>query len=246
MLLTILFIYLIYCNRAYLIEHFLSVKMFWNKDAHQAIAVSKNYFYAISNKSISKCDKITGKVVKRYKSDDSNMHLNSGTIIGSQLFCANNPKNFNSIVVFSKNLRIIKSFDIDIKNGSLTWIDINDGKWFGMVAFYKNQVHKTHLVQFNIANNKLIIKKKWFFPTSVTKRFYPYSCSGGSFKDNFLYCTGHDKKEIYVMSVVPNKQLLKHVKTIKSYSTGQGIDFDGNYLYGIHRKKKLVIAQLLK
>ncbi len=62
--------------------------------ATQGVAVDENYFYAISNTRIVKCDKETGKEIAKWQADRNIKtqqhfrHLNSGTVVDGQLFCA--------------------------------------------------------------------------------------------------------------------------------------------------------------
>ena len=65
------------------------------------------------------------------------------------------------------------------------------------------------------------------------------SNSGGSWGDNgYLYCTGHDKEELYVMKLPTSGYTLQHVKTIPTTIHGQGIAIDRTV------KNKLVIYGL--
>lgn len=252
-------------------EPFTSINKFFNSDATQAVAIGQKHFYAISNKSISKCKKSDGQIIDRWVSSIESMHLNSGVIVGKYLLCANNPPfenikishekhlkrpitNIDTIEIFNhKTMEHVRTIYIKMSGllrlGSFTWIDFYEDNWWGAFAFYGNFAKYTTLVRFTIdwKNDKIKILEKWEFPKKIIKNFYPYSNSGCSIKDDIFYCTGHDKKEIYLMKFDKNRLLYSN--TIPSKNTGQGISWDRytdkNILYTIDRKNKMVIAQSL-
>jgi hypothetical protein len=85
----------------------------------------------------------------------------------------------------------------------------------------------------------------WVFPNDVLKRFDPDSCSGGGFgPDGFLYCTGHDRGEVYRLTFPKAGPTLRLSQTLLAPITGQGIawDMENKQLYGIDRKRKQVVV----
>lgn len=90
--------------------------------------------------------------------------------------------------------------------------------------------------------------ESWIFPEEIIQLFMPNSNSGAAFgRDGKLYCTGHDRQEIYIMEIPCTGFTLKHIKTIETPVPGQGIAFDHsekhkNIIYGIRRNENQVIV----
>jgi hypothetical protein len=62
-----------------------------------------------------------------------------------------------------------------------------------------------------------------------------------------LYCTGHDKTELYVMKLPASGHTLEHVKTIQTTIHGQGIAVDRSIkdrvvIYGLSDRKETSIV----
>ncbi len=226
------------------------IRRFQIDEAKQGVAVDRNHFYAISDKKIAKCEKENGQVIVTWKSPKSSpiKHLNGGLIHNGQLICTHNPEGSNAIILFeSKNLKLKRIQPLPHLKGSLTWISprINSkGEviWWGALAFYGKEVNQTRVVKFD-QNWKII--KSWSFPKQVTQRFYPNSNSGGTWgPNNLLYCTGHDKAEVYVLRVPSKESQLILIQILPVSSTGQGLAWDPElpHLYTINRKKREIIV----
>ena len=216
----------------------------------QAVAVDKEHFYVINNSTISRHNKKDESIDLQWDgTKDDIKHLNSGIVIKGKLYCANS--NYpavpmaSSIEIFdTKTLQHVgtHSFGIAVY-GSLTWIDYKDGKWWAGFAQYKGKgsnVGKdpgwTTVVKFNKNWQQ---EGAWIFPENIVKAFGTMSNSGGAWgKDGFLYCTGHDAAEFYVMKIPETGYTLRHIKTIAAPVHGQGIAIDHSV------KDKLVIYGL--
>jgi len=203
------------------------------KEATQGVISYGNYFYAIGTNTIGKYDKRTGKKLKTSKKFK---HLNGGIIKNNELYITHNPQGNNWIEIFDLNLDHLRTINMNKHNGSLTWIDYHNNKWWGSLSFYKNNLNKSRIVQFDSNWN---IIKKWEYPKELLNKFYPYSNSGGKFHNGLLFLTGHDKGEIYVIKINDKIDL---INIIKLPITGQGISSDGNYVYGINRTLKEVVV----
>lgn len=229
-------------------------------EAHQAVAVDKTSFFAITNRSIARYDKLTGERQAKWAAPDGSaiIHLNSGIVIDGKLYCANSnwPKSplKNSVEVFdATSLKHLQRIAFAETAGAINWIDRRNGSWWFVFAYYATEVGKTRLVRFN---EKWEALEEWTFPDSVLKRFSPNSNSGGAFgPGGRLFATGHDHPELYVLEL-PNKYLseknaaerntvLKHIATIAAPIAGQGIAWDpheSSRLYGIVRKEHKVVS----
>jgi len=227
--------------------------------AKQAVAVDNNYFYVINNSSITKHRKEDGKLIASWDGTQEGIltHLNSGIVIEGKLYCAhsNYPQEpmASSIEVFdTQTLEHIDNHSFGIMTGSATWIDSYQGYWWVGFAHYTGKgasegkdTRWTSVVKFNKAWQQV---ESWIFPKQVIEQFMPKSNSGGVIgKDGVLYCTGHDKAELYVMQIPDKGYTLQHLKTIPITIEGQGIALDLSMkdkvvFYGISRAGNTVIV----
>ena len=231
-------------------------------EAVQAVAIDDGHFYAISNSQIGKYDRNTGELQSRWQASDEYplTHLNSGIVRDGRLYCAhsNYPKvpNTSSVEIWdTATLQHVGSHSFGIYEGSLTWIDWKDDSWWAVFAHYsgrqrddpKERGHEwTSLVRFDAQWRRL---EGWGFPAEVLARFAPNSCSGGVWgPHNALYCTGHDHKEVYRLTLPKAGSTLILTGTLPAPFTGQGIAWDrsGGEFWGIDRPKRQVIAGRLK
>lgn len=224
-------------------------------EAVQGVAVGANHFYAIANRSIGKYDRRTGAVVRRWvsTSDLPLTHLNSGVVIDGRLYCAHSnypaePEASSVEVWDTSTLEHVDSHSFGIYEGSLTWVDKKDDAWWAVFAHYRRagrspSNRRTTLIKFDSNWRRL---SGWTFPDTILKRLSPNSCSGGSWgPDGFLYCSGHDRGELYRFSLPRSGSILRHVGTVSLSITGQGVAWDrstGNQISGIDRPKRQVIV----
>ena len=233
------------------------VSRFKAQEAHQGVAVDGEYVYAIGTKSIGKYEKESGTLIKRWRSspEEPIIHLDSGVVVEGLLYCAHS--NYPQIPMTSSveiwdtdTLKHIGSHSFGIAPGSCTWVDRYDGYWWAVFAHYEGKGGYpdkgndwTTLIKYD---DHLQPLESWVFPPDVLKRFAPYSCSGGSWgSDGFLYCSGHDRSELYVMQLPQAGSVLKLVRIIPSEINGQGIAFDRTspeILYGIKRSTTEVLS----
>ncbi|WP_157474635.1 hypothetical protein [Dyadobacter sp. Leaf189] len=233
------------------------------KEAKQAVAVDGGFFYVINNSTISKYSKKSNTLVKTWDGEkDGIKHLNSGVVIKGKLYCANT--NYpeipmaSSLEIFDVNsMEHIGSHSFGIApHGSLTWVDQKDGSWYAGFAHYGGKeasegrdVRWTSLVRFDMEWREL---ESWVFPKNLIALFTPKSNSGGGWgADGNLYCTGHDRAELYVLKLPKSGYTLEHVATIPAPIEGQGIAFDHTVkgtvvLYGIKRSENAVTVSEIK
>ena len=230
-------------------------------EATQAVAVDGAYFYAIGDDVIAKYAKSTGTLCKRWKaSDDVPLeHLNSGIVQDGKLYAAhsNYPHypDASSVEIWdTETLEHVDSHSFGIYEGSLTWIDWHDESWWAVFAHYTEKINDdpyakdarwTSLVRFDPQWHR---EAGWTFPEEVIARFQPDSCSGGTWESDRLYCTGHDRGELYELVRPEGGATLRLVRTIRVPITGQGIAWDRDEprtLYGIDRpRRQVVVARL--
>lgn len=228
-------------------------------EASQAVAVDGAYFYAIGNAAIGKYDKATGRLAARWEGqpDGPIAHLNSGVVLGSELYCAHSyyPRTpmESSIEVFDTERMVhIRSMPLPAGHGSATWVDYGDRAWWVAFAHYSERggepgkgSEATRLVRFN---NDWRQDKSFAFPKEVVARWGVMSSSGGTLTAKRVFSTtGHDARELYVLRVPRFGRTLGLRQIVGMESEGQGIAMDRaeRLLYGIQRRTREVLVSVL-
>lgn len=226
------------------------------EDARQGAVSDGRHLYAIDNAAISKIDPASGKVIARWQGDKALFkHMNSCISRGTQLICAasNYPEvpMTSSIETFDTvAMKHVASRSLGPGRGSLTWFDWHDGSWWACFANYGDKGgeagrdHRlTTLVRFD---RNFIEQGAWLFPADILERMAPYSSSGGAWaKDGYLYVTGHDRPELYVVALPEAGSTLRHIATMLIPTNGQAIAWDpkeSRRLWAIERSSKELVA----
>jgi len=229
-------------------------------EARQAVAVDSLYVYAIDNHTIGKYRKADGQKVGSWDYEELGIHhLNSGVVVGERLYCAhsNYPKvpMTSSIEIWDvRTIQHVGSHSFGIYEGSATWVDYHDGSWWVCFAHYGKRGSTpgkgpewTSVVRFD---TNWVRREAWVFPESVLERFRPYSASGGAWgPGNLLYCTGHDRPEVYALKLPRAGSTLKLKFALRATFPGQGIawdPFEPGVLYAIDRGRREVVVLRLK
>ena len=218
-------------------------------EARQGVAVGPRDLYAVANYRIARYDKTTGARRGYWAGDPKRFpHINSCAVIGGELVCA--ASNFpavpqaSSVEIFdARTLAHRRSVSLGQGIGSLTWVDRHDGAWWAMFANYDGKGgepardHRyTLLVRFDDAWRRT---ESWAMPASILERIAPMSISGGGWgPDGRLYLTGHDRRELYAVTLPKGGATLDHDATYGIVAEGQAIDWDERQpgiLYGITR-----------
>lgn len=218
-------------------------------EARQGVAVGAHDLYAIANSRIARYDKRSGAKRASWEGDKSRFpHLNSCAVIARDLVCALSSfpavPQWSAVEFFDPvTLRHRRSVALGNAPGSLTWIDRHDGAWWAMFANYDGKGgepgrdHRyTTLVRYDDDWRRT---QSWLLPASILDRIAPMSISGGGWgPDGRLYLTGHDRPELYAVTLPKGGAVLDHVGTIGIAAAGQAIDWDEakpGTLYGIDR-----------
>lgn len=235
------------------------VRRFRAPEATQAVAVDGHFFYAIANAEIGKYEKGTGGRVGGWKGPPGGpiTHLNSGLVIGHELYCAhsNYPHTpmVSSVEVFDTDRMLhLRSLALPSGLGSATWLAYADESWWVTFANYSGKGGEagkgsaaTRLVRLAADWRPA---QMWTFPGSVIARWGTMSSSGGTLAGSrVFYTTGHDAPEIYVVEVPRAGTELKLRTIIRTESQGQGLALDGaeRRLYSIQRRTGEVIVSVL-
>ncbi|MFC5408126.1 hypothetical protein ACFPMF_02305 [Larkinella bovis] len=238
------------------------IRRFQLKEVKQGVAVDASHFYVINNTSLTKHTKTDGKPVAVWRDTTGLLkHLNSGVVLDGKLYCvhSNYPEvpMLSSIEIFdTRTLHPIGTHSLGMLPGSATWADFYQGYWWVAFANYSNKSSAegrdnrwTMLVKFSKNWERL---ESWAFPPTVLQAFAPMSTSGGTWgKDGLIYCTGHDKPELYVLKLPDRGSTLQYLKTIPTVSEGQAFAIDRSVkdktvLYGITRNDNFVIVSEVK
>jgi len=235
-----------------------AVRQFKCLEAGQGAAVDATHFYAITNRRIGKYDKATGKLVAQWKDakDGPLRHMNAGVVVDGKLYCTHSTwpvKPWVSSVEIwdAATLKHIGNHSFGDFGGALNWVDWHDGHWWAVFVYYSRKegpehVRRTRLVKFDPQWRQLA---SWGFPEEVLKRFAPSSNSGGSFgPDGLLYCTGHDRYEMYVLRIPQLGSTLELVDILPVPFAGQAFVWDRTQdgtLWGIS-KGHVVEAKMIE
>lgn len=232
------------------------VRRFPVPDAFQGVAVNAHAFYAISNTQITKYDKASGRRLANWSDPSGDIvHLNSCAIRKAILVCAhsNYPDSptRSSIEIFDiATLKHVGHRSLGITPGALTWADWHEGAWWLCYATYGGFAQdpykagsSTTIVRYD---GRWRRRETWLFPTSVLNSFGAMSASGGAWgPGHYLYVTGHDRPELYVLRLPESGSVLRHVATIIIPGHGQAFGWDPtqpHILYSIDRALRAIIV----
>lgn len=226
------------------------------EEARQGVAADARYFYVNSNERIGKYDKRTGRRVAQWSGPKEQFpHMNSCTVDGKELVCA--ASNYPAVPMASvvevfdtRTMGHVRSTPLVPLPGSLTWLDRRGRDWYGAIANYDGRGgeagrdHRaTRLIRFDAQFRPTA---SWLFPASVLERFEPMSNSGGSWgADGYLYVTGHDRPELYVLRLPDAGTTLELVATLGISARGQAIAWDRSQkrvLWSVDRQTMSVVA----
>lgn len=239
------------------------VKQFDAYDAYQAVAVDADSFYAISNVRLTQHDKNTGRAVQQsgdnVEMSEPLIHLDSGVVLDGKLYAAHSnypgwPMTSSIEVWDVASMQHIDSHSLGVMLGSFTWLDRHEGEWWGTFANYDivqrgmaepyGKTSNTVMVQFD---DDFQVLQSWSLPAEILRRMSPMSNSGGSWgSDGYLYLSGHDDPEIYVMALPETGSELDWLATVRLPGlSGQGIAWDrsvdGGHLWAILRSTRQVL-----
>jgi hypothetical protein len=223
------------------------------EEASQGVAVDARFAYAIANSRIGKYDRASGRRVALWQGDPEQFrHMNSCTLVAAELVCAasNYPQvpQASSIEWFdTRRMAHVKSRSLGPGRGSLTWLEWHDGNWWAGFANYDGRGgepgrdHRwTTVVRLD---REFRETGAWLLPVSVLERMKPYSASGGAWREDRLYLTGHDRREVYVLGLPGAGSRLVHHSTFAFPSPGQAIQWDkaSGTLWSIDRARRELV-----
>ena len=231
-------------------------------NARQGVAADSGHFYAVNNYAISKHDKQSGEIVAEWSGaaeGDPLIHLDSLVEVDGRLYASHSnypgwPMTSSIEIWDAATMQHVDTHSFGVYRGSLTWLDRHDGAWWAAFANY-DRVQRGQTSPYGLTNNTQVVKmdsdfrtlQSWTIPLAILDRMRPMSNSGGSWgPDGYLYLTGHDHGELYVMQIPAAGSVLDWVATVRvPVLEGQGIAWDrserGRNLWGINKARRKVV-----
>ncbi len=239
---------------------FTEIQRFKAPEALQGVGVGEQFVYPVTNRVVGQYDKETGTFIQRHQwpQDGPLVHMDSGVIYDGKLYTSH--ANWHDLPMASsveiydeETLEHVGTHSFGIDWGSCTWIDRYNGAWWAVFANYSMVFGKSQQPYGNSYRTTLVKlddnwqkQEAWLFPDDVIEQALPMSISGGSWgPDGYLYCTGHDSAEVYVMQLPEAGSYLEFIEEIPVDIHGQGIAWDRNrsgVLYGINRPTQEVVV----
>jgi hypothetical protein len=212
-------------------------------EATQAAAGDERFVYAIGSAVVAKYDRHTGERIALSAGEAT--HLNSGFLFDGKLYCAHSnyprkPEHSEIKVLDPETMRLSVFKDFGESNGSLTWAVREGHAWWCTFAFYGDDNARTRLVKFDDQWREQAV---WTYPPEVVKDLGRYSISGGIWRADQLWVTGHDHRVVYRLRVPEKGGVMELIDVLPSPFPGQGIATDpkSGGLIGIDRAKKQVV-----
>jgi hypothetical protein len=228
-------------------------------EARQGVAADGGHLYAINNHAIGKYRKDTGERVGGWAcaEGDPLIHLNAGLVHAGRLHAAHS--NYPGVPMHSSvetwdpvTLSPAGSHSFGRTDGSLTWLDRRNDGWIACFVHYAKKGGEpgrgpewTRLVEFD---DEWRVTGGWVLPPALVAKLAVrgYSCSGGAMgPGGYLYVTGHDDPELYVLEFPGQGAELRWIATVAVPAEGQGFCWDPaepGVIYLLSRRTREIIA----
>lgn len=238
---------------------FEELRRFPAAEARQGVAADATHLYVISNHALGRYAKATGERTAAWSCPEGDplTHLNAGVVRDGRLYCAhsNYPgvPNLSSVEIWdAATLRHTGTHSFGRAGGSLTWLDRRGDRWIACFVHYGGKGGEpgrgpawSRLVAYD---DEWRETGGWAFPPELVERVggRGYSFSGGALgPGGYLYVTGHDAPELYVLAFPDAGPVLKWVATIPIPARGQAFGWDPvepGVIYLLSRQGGEVIA----
>ena len=243
------------------------LRRFKAPEAGQGVAVDREFFYAINNHTIGKYRKATGERVAGWEGGAGGeiIHLNAGFVRAGRIYGVHS--NYPGVPMLSSleffdtaSLQHVGSHSFGRMDGSFTWLDrapasatgAGAGRWIACFVHYGNRAAEPNRdaawTQIIAMDDDWRRTAGWALPAELIARFggRGYSASGGAFgPGGFLYLTGHDNTELYVVTWPQAGSLMKWIATVPFSSEGQAFCWDAHedgVLYSVLKRTKEVVV----
>lgn len=212
-------------------------------EAHQAAAAEGKFVYAITSRAVAKYDRATGK--RLAVSTGAARHLNSGFFWQGKLLCAHSnyplkPERSEIKVLDVGTMKLTTFKAFGEAGGSLVWVLRKDGHWWCNFAHYGVDNAKTFLAKYD---DQWREQARWTYPQKVISQLGRYSLSGGIWRGDELWVTGHDDPVAFRLRLPKAGGVLEYAGQHAVPFTGQGLANDPvtGGLIGINRARRQVV-----
>lgn len=243
---------------------FETLHRFTTPAARQGVCADAGRVWVVDDRLIIAFDRATGREAARFESPREGpvIHMNSLSLHEGRIYAAhsNYPAEpmLSSVEVFdAATLRHVDSHSFGMMPGSLTAWEWHAGSWWGVWANYSrvfgaNPLPYGHTWRTHLTRHDASLRQTggWHFPVEVLRRAEPMSVSGATWgPGGFLWCTGHDHKEVYALRLPRMGSVLERVHTLPIEAEGQAIAWEKggapDVLWQIIRSRREVVAQRL-
>ncbi len=215
------------------------VSRFHAPQATQGVAVGPDHLYAIGTLSVAKYDRKSLELQAEWSSERGGpiVHFNAGFVLGNQLVVAHS--NYPEIPMTgsvewfdTETLQPSGTHSFGAYFGSVTWVLRHEEAWWVCFAHYGNRAAEpnrdpnwTSLVRFDDQWRRT---GGWVFPSELMAHLGgQFTLSGGGFgPEGFLYVTGHDEPEMYVLRMPKQGSVLEWISTLSIPAEGQAFAWD--------------------
>jgi len=246
---------------------YVELRRFVAPEARQAVLADREFLYVISNHAIGKYRKATGERVALWDGGEGGevIHLNAGVLFEGRLYGVHS--NYPGVPMLSSvemfdpaTLKHIGSHSFGRMDGSFTWLDrapvkmagATAARWIACFVHYGERGAEpgrdgawTQIVSLDAEWRRTA---GWALPPALIERFggRGYSASGGAFgPGGYLYVTGHDNTELYVLEFPEAGSVMRWIATVPIPSEGQAFGWDPEepgVLYSILKRTREVIV----
>lgn len=229
------------------------------KEARQGIAGNATHLFAISNHQLGRYEKSNGAAAGAWECEEGRpmIHLNAGYIHNGLLYCAHSnypgvPMQSSVEVWDTRTMKHVRSHPLGVTDGSLTWVVRRNDRWLACFVHYAKRggvpgrgPEWTRLVEFD---DDWRAVGGYALPHELIQALAVrgFSCSGGALgPGGYLYVTGHDEPELYVLEFPDGGAELKWIATVPVSAEGQGLAWDKddpNIVYMISKSNREMIV----
>ncbi|QDT18079.1 cycloisomerase [Alienimonas californiensis] len=247
---------------------FEEVATFKAPEAHQAVAVDADCFYAIGNRVIARYDKRTGERLATIEASDELplIHMNGGVVQDGRLVVSHSNFPFTpmtgSIETFdAATLEHLDSESLGRTDGSLTAVlpgrpyplprrlGLPQTLVFAHYELPKIPGYGTGSARTEIVRELGERREGYLLPEPVVGRVRPHSVSGATNAGSrSLWLSGHDRPELYRVGFPPAGSEMVLEAIHPAPIAGQGIAADPvepGVLWGTRRREGLVVKMRL-
>lgn len=241
---------------------FTELRRFPAPEARQGVATDGTYLYAIGNHVLGKYRADTGERRAGWEGPDGGpiIHMNAGVVFQGRLYCAHS--NYPGVPMFSSvemwntaDLKYAGSHSFGLTDGSLTWIDRRNGRWIACFVHYAKKGGEpgrgpewTRVVEFD---DEWRQTGGWALPANLVAKLAArgYSCSGGAVgPGGYLYVTGHDETELYVLAFPSAGPEMTWIATVAVPAEGQAFGWDptkpGQLCMILKRTREIIVGRV--